>query len=464
MSSSQTDANPSEKKRKEGVLTEGNLWKAIWVMSWPLMLTTICSSLVGLTDVKVAGTLGPAQQAAVGISEQVLFLYMIFIMATGVGTTALVSRAAGAGDQPEVIRVTAQSITLSVIVGLVLTLISLIFARFGVSLFSKAPDVIAQSTAYLIVYSFYLIPFSITAIINAAFRALGDTKTPLILVGIMTTVNIIGDILTVIYKWPVPDLGVRGIALSGVLASCLGSLLAIAFVVRSPKLNESLNEIFKVNLDTLQRVVKVGIPSGLQRLAWAMSVFALFFILARGAHPTESLASWTIGMRLEGLVFMPLMALSMAVSSIVGQNLGAEQTDRAVRAGWNVAAIGVGLNCVLGTCMFVFSNALANSMSTDPNTVLYTADYLKINAFCEPFLALGMVLSGGLQGAGDTKTPMWITLFTNWILRLPLAWYLVITINMGPIGAWLAMSISCVVMGLLTAWRFQSKAWIKIQV
>jgi Na+-driven multidrug efflux pump len=169
-------------------------------------------------------------------------------------------------------------------------------------------------------------------------------------------------------------------------------------------------------------------------------------------------------MRLEVLVFMPLMALSMSVSSIVGQNLGAKQIDRAVRAGWNVTAIGVGLNCVLGTCMFVFSNQLAGAMSKDPTTMLYTADYLKINAFCEPFLALGMVLSGGLQGAGDTKTPMWITLFTNWILRLPLAWYLVITLNMGPVGAWLAMSSSCVVMGLLTAWRFQSKAWTKTHV
>lgn len=464
MSSSQTDANKTDSKNKDGILTEGSLWKAIWVMSWPLMLTTICSSLVGLTDIQVAGLLGPAQQAAVGISEQVLFLYMIFIMATGVGTTALVSRAAGAAEHEEVLRVTAQSITLSVLVGLLLTFLSLIFAHFGVSFFSKAPDVVAQSTSYLIVYSFYLIPFSITAIINAAFRALGDTKTPLILVGIMTAVNILGDYSTVVYNWPVPNLGVRGVALSGVLASCLGSLLAVGFLAKSSRLSESLIEIFNVNVEILKRVVKVGVPSGLQRLAWAMSVFALFFILARGQHPTESLASWSIGMRLEALVFMPLMALSMAVSSIVGQNLGAKQIDRAVKAGWHVAAIGVGLNCFMGTCMFVFSGPLAHGMSKDPTTILYTTDYLKINAFCEPFLALGMVLSGGLQGAGDTKTPMWITLFTNWVLRLPLAWYLVITLNMGPVGAWLAMSSSCVVMGLLTAWRFQSKAWIKTHI
>jgi putative MATE family efflux protein len=342
--------------------------------------------------------------------------------------------------------------------------LSLTFAKFGVTFFSKAPEVVAQSTDYLIVYSFYLIPFSMTAIINAAFRALGDTKTPLIIVGVMTAVNILGDILTVIYKWPIPTLGVRGIALSGVLASCLGSLMAITFLAKSPRLSNSLIAMFNPDFEVLERVVKVGVPSGLQRLAWAMSVFVLFFILARGQHPTESIASWTIGMRLEGLVFMPLMALSMAVSSIVGQNLGAKQIDRAVRAGWNVAAIGIGLNCVLATCMFVFSKELATSMSKDPSTILYTADYLKINAFCEPFLALGMVLSGGLQGAGDTKTPMWITLFTHWMLRLPMAWYFVLTLNMGPDGAWLSMSISCVVMGLLTAWRFQSKAWIKTHV
>ncbi len=463
MSRSQIDANKDRTQNNDGVLIEGSLWNAIWVMSWPLMLTTICSSLVGLADVKVAGILGSAQQAAVGISEQVLFLYMIFIMATGVGTTALVSRAFGAADHQETIRATAQSITLSVLMGLILTLGSLVFAKFGVSFFSTSPDVVSQSTSYLLVYSFYLIPFSITAIINAAFRAIGDSKTPLVIVGTMTVLNILGDYLTVVYGWPIPGLGVRGIALSGVLASCVGSLLAISFLAKS-RLRTSLSQLFPIDLTTIRRVVNIGLPSGLQRLGWALSVFVLFFILARGQHPTESIASWTIGMRLEGLVFMPLMALSMAVASIVGQNLGAKQVDRAIKAGWHVTWIGVWLNVVMGTGMFVFSDLLAHEMSKDPYTILYTSNYLRINSFCEPFLALGMVLSGGLQGAGDTRTPMWITLFCHWVLRLPLAYLLVITLNMGPNGAWISMSASCMVMGLLTAWRFQSKGWIKTEV
>jgi putative MATE family efflux protein len=453
----------SSPKNKDGVLIEGSLWNAIWVMSWPLMLTTICSSLVGLADVKVAGSLGSAQQAAVGISEQVLFLYMIFIMATGVGTTALVSRAFGAGLHTETIRDTSQSITLSVLMGILLTALSICFAKFGVSFFSTSPDVVAQSTSYLLVYSFYLIPFSITAIINAAFRAIGDSKTPLVIVGIMTTLNIIGDFLTVVYGWPVPGLGVRGIAVSGVLASCVGSLLAIGFLSRS-RLRASLSQLFPIDLQTIKRVINIGVPSGFQRLGWACSVFVLFFILAKGQHPTESIASWTIGMRLEGLVFMPLMALSMAVASIVGQNLGAKQVDRAVKAGWHVTWIGVWLNVVMGILMYVFSDTLAHEMSKDPFTILYTRNYLRINSFCEPFLALGMVLSGGLQGAGDTRTPMWITLFCHWVLRLPLAYFLVITMNMGPDGAWFSMCSSCIVMGLLTAWRFQSKGWIKTEV
>ncbi|HEY9676593.1 MAG TPA: MATE family efflux transporter [Drouetiella sp.] len=462
MSQSQVGAAQST-KNKDGILTQGSLWKAIWVMSWPLTLTTVCSSLVGLTDVKVAGTLGPAQQAAVGISEQVLFLYMVFIMATGVGTTALVSRAFGAGDHPETIRTTAQSITLSVFMGILLTILSIVFAKFGVSRFSNEPHVVAQSTAYLLVYSFYLIPFSITAIINAAFRAIGDSKTPLIIVGTMTAFNILGDYLTVIKGWPIAGLGVRGIALSGVLASCLGSLLAIGFL-STCRLKAALGNIFPADFETIKRVVKIGVPSGLQRLAWAMSVFVLFFILGRGPHATEALASWTIGMRLEGLVFMPLMALSMAVSSIVGQNLGAKQVDRAVKAGWHVTWIGVALNVGMGLGMFLLSNILANEMSQDPYTRQYTSHYLRINAFSEPFLALGMVLSGGLQGAGDTRTPMWITLFCHWVMRIPLSYLLAVNQGWGPDGVWYAMSTSCVVMGLLTAWRFQSKGWIKTEV
>jgi Na+-driven multidrug efflux pump len=169
-------------------------------------------------------------------------------------------------------------------------------------------------------------------------------------------------------------------------------------------------------------------------------------------------------MRTEGLIFMPLMALSLSVSSIVGQNLGALRYDRAIEAGWKVTWIGVALMFVMGTVLFIFASQFANFMSQDPETIKFVTEYLRINACAEPFLALGMVLGGALQGAGDTRTPMVITLICHWMIRLPLAYLLALQLHMGPSGAWSAMAISVAIMGLLTAFWFRSKKWLKTEV
>jgi MATE family multidrug resistance protein len=461
-----TSTRPTENKTEstaEDVLVTGSLWNAIWTMSWPLMLTTISSSLVGLADVQISRQLGSAAQAAVGVSEQILFMFMVFIMATGIGTTAIVARAAGAKENEEVDKATGQSLSLSISMGLILTILCLSLSGLLITNGGNAPEVANNARQYLGIYAFVLIPFSVNVIINSAFRAIGRAKLPLIIIAISTVITIAGDILTVMYNWPVPGLGIRGIALSGVTGSIVGAFVAITLLLRSP-LKACVKSIFPPSKIYALRILKVGIPSALNRLSWSLSVFVLFAILRHCDNATAALASWTIGMRVEALIFMPLFALSMAVASIVGQNLGAKQIERAVKAGWQVTFIGLGMMVVLATALFFGSDFLAHCMSTDPTTIEYTKAYLRTNAFSEPFLALAMVLSGALQGAGDTRTPMWITIVTNWFLRLPLAWFLAITLHRGPGGAWMAMASSICMNGILTTIWYRSRRWLKTTV
>ncbi|HEY9682021.1 MAG TPA: MATE family efflux transporter [Oculatellaceae cyanobacterium] len=453
----------SNEKEAEDILVTGSLWKAIWTMSWPLLLTTTSSSLVGLVDVQISRKLGSAAQAAVGVSEQILFMFMVFLMALGVGTTALVSRAAGARDSEEVDRATGQSLSLSIATGVVLTLACLAVSGFVITRSGNAPDVAEAAQKYLNIYAFMLIPVSLNVIINSAFRAIGRAKAPLVVILTSTMVTIVGDYLTVIKNWPVPGLGLRGIAASGVVGSCVAVTVALYLVLKSP-LRSSLKWMFPFSKSYSLRILRVGIPSALNRLSWSLSVFVLFAILRHCDNATCALASWTIGMRVEALIFMPLLALSLAVSSIVGQNLGAKKTDRAVKAGWQVTFIGIGMMLVLGSGLYFGADFLAHTMSQDPVTIDFTRSYLRVNALAEPFLALAMVLSGALQGAGDTRTPMWITIFTNWIVRLPVAWALAITLHLGPVGAWMAMATSICMNGTLTTIWYRSKRWIKTTV
>ena len=454
---------PQEKGALTANLATGSLMKAIWSMSWPLMVTTVSSSLVGLADMHVAGFLGSASQAAVGVSEQVLFILMIFIMSTGVGTQALVSRATGAEDQEEAARATGQSLLFAVLMGLALLVLAKLGAHKIVGLFSGSPAVADIGAHYLSIYCLYLIPFSLVNIINSAFRAIGDSRTTLIIMLVSTAINIAGDYLTVLHNWPVPGLGVEGIAWSGVVGSSLGACAAFVFLLRSP-LKSCTSYMQPFIGSVLKRLVKIGIPAALQRLGWGLSTFVIFFILRMLDHPTEALAAWTIGIRVEGLVFMPLMALGLSVAAIVGQNLGAKQEERAFKAGWHVTLIGVAMMLVSCGLLFIFSGPVSDIMTKDHATSAITASYIRYNAVAGPFLALAMVLSSALQGAGDTKTPMIISYITNWAIRLPVAYFFAITMKMGSDGAWMSMTLSVAAMGILTAMRYQSRAWLKTKV
>lgn len=444
-------------------LAEGSLLSAIWTMSWPLMITTVLSSLIGMADLHVAGFLGAPSQAAVGVSEQIIFLFLIFIMSTGVGTQALVSRATGARDENEAQLVAGQSLAFAIALGLVLLCLSTFAARPILGLFTSAEEVLELSTRYLSIYGLYLIPFSVMNIVNASFRAIGDARTPLTIMLIVTVLNIAGDYLTVLMGFPVKGLAISGIAWSGVIAASFGAVLAILQLMRSP-LRPALKKAWPPEKNSLGRILNIGIPSAFQRLAWGLSTFVVFFILSRCPEPTPALAAWTIGMRIEGLLFMPLMALGLGVASIVGQNLGAKQPERAVKAGWQVSIFGVGLMVVLGAMLYFFASQLSAVMTRDPSTIAYTSSYIKFNAMASPLLALGMILSSALQGAGDTRTPMWITYFTNWVLRLPLAWALAINSSMGPTGVWIAMGASSSIMGVITALYFNSKKWLSLRI
>lgn len=444
-------------------LIQGNLWRAIWIMSWPLLITTVASSIVGVVDVHVAGCLGPIAQAAVGLSEHAIFLFMVILLSIGVGTTAIVSREFGAAELKAAHNATAQSLSLAFITGLVLSGSALVAAKYLLPFFTQSPAVIEKGTDFLTIYGLYLIPFSIVCTCNAALRAIGDAKTTLLIVLGEVVLNIAGNYLTVLYSWPVPGLGIRGLAWAAIVGASVAAVLALYMLSRSA-LGPSFDYLARIDWSIHKRILTIGLPTAVHRVSWAASILVLFFILSMVKEPTAALASWTIGVRLEGLVFMPLMALSLAVSSIVGQNLGAGLEQRAIRAGWNVTLVGVIMMLILSFAMYFGADWLARLMTRDLRTIAFTASYLRINALAEPFLAVNMIISGALQGAGDTKLPMLISMFSNWIVRLPLCWYLAIKLDMGVDGVWYSMIISILVFAVMVTVRYQSGQWIKTKV
>jgi putative MATE family efflux protein len=458
---SAADQIKSSSNKEEAVLVEGSLWHAIWIMSWPLLLLMVSNAIVGVVDVQVAQSFGASAQAAVGIADQIVFLFIAAALAASVGTNALVSRALGAQDIDKAVRTHGQALLFALLIGALLTVCALLFSGNLMQFFSPDTAVSVLAKPYLIIYALYFVPFCFLCIINAGFRAAGDARTPLLVVLVMTFINVAGD-YWVVYG-PMRYLGIKGLAIAGFIASIIGAAVA-AYRLSKSVLKNSVKNLLPANYDILTKLINISTPAALQRITWTLSVFVLFFTLKHCPNPTAALAAWAIGMRVEAFLYMPMFALGQAVSSIVGQNLGAKEIERAFKAGWNVSWLGFAIMLVCGTMLFIGAPALASVMTNDPATHNYTTAYLRICAVAQPLQAMAMIFNGALQGAGDTRIPMWITIAMHWIIRQPLAWLLAITYSLGPNGVWIAMSLSTCGSGLLNFWRFQSRAWEKLKL
>lgn len=446
---------------KDAVLVSGSLWHAIWIMSWPLLLLMLSNAVVGVVDVSLAQIFGASSQAAVGVADQIVFLFVALILSISIGTNALVSRALGAREVGLAMITQGQSLLLSGLLGIFLASSSLLLSGNLMHLFVPDLYVAALAKPYLSIYALYFIPFSFLCIVNAGFRADGDARTPLLVVLTMTVINVIGDFWFVYGPWH--GLGIRGLACAGLIASISGALIA-CYKLNHSHLKDSMHKLWPANYSILLKLIKISVPAALQRMAWNFSVFALFYTLRHCPQPTAAIAAWTIGIRVESFLFMPMFALGQAVSSIVGQNLGAKEDERAFRAGWNVSWLGFWAMLICGILLFIFAPRLAAVMTADHYAIAYTTSYLQICALAQPLQAMAMIFNGALQGAGDTRVPMWITIATHWLIRQPLAWLLAITCVLGPKGVWIAMALSSAASGLFNFWRYQSRAWERLRV
>lgn len=455
-SSIETENAESTKGR---TLTHGSLKLGMWKIAWPLLLTTLCISLTDFVHVQVAGYLSVASQAAVGICDQITMICIILIDSIAIGTTAVISRSYGSRQSSDTETTTAQSLWLAAVMGITLAVLVTLFARVFIPACTICPttgSINSEGQVYITIAALYLVPFSFISSITAIFRGIGNSCIQLQTIALLTILDIIGNYLLVVVGWPVKDLGITGIAYASLAASTVAALYAVARLCWSP-LRSSFSKLALLPSKATRQILAIGLPSSMQEIAWASSAIVLFWILSKCPKPTDALAAWAIGPRIEAFVYLPLSALAIAVMVTVGQNLGANRVARAWSASRNVSLIGTGGMVVAATALFIFAEPLGRATTEDPKAALLIASYLRFNAIAEPFVALENILGGSLQALDDTKFPLMVGFLCNWIIRLPLAYALAITAGYGPAGVWISMMVTDIISGALITLRFRSR-------
>ena len=451
------------------ILSRRELHGSVWQLAWPSVLTMLLQTFNSLMDAFFVGHLpnGAQALAATGVGGGIQFLLISVSMGVSVGATALVARFTGAEDHPAAVRATGQALTLGILLGAVFGLLT--YAARGSIIgwlldSGKSPEAARLCVQFVSITLIATIPLFLINVAQAAFRGVGDTRTPLRITGIVIAVHITLNALLIYGRFGFPALGVAGAGVALTTSLFVGAILFV-YALRRSALTESFQrENLALDLDWSKRILRVGIPAAIQGLLRALSMMVFTGMLARAAEGASGVAALQIGIRAEALAFMPAFGYSVAASALVGQNLGAKDAERAERSGWAATGQAIAVMVCMAFVFFAFADPIARAFTSDPTAQRLGSDYLRINAPCEPFLGLGMALTGALQGAGETLFPTVTTLVTMWAIRLPIAYYLMFTRGFNARGAWISMCFSTVIYAVLIALWFRSGHWKRRRV
>jgi MATE family multidrug resistance protein len=431
-------------------------------LALPAMGEQLLSMMVGIVDTFLVGHLGAAPLAAVGLANQWVFMATMLFGAIATGSTALIARFIGAREPDQANEVLRQSILLGALIGLIATLLGLSLAQQAVTLLGAEEDVIGLGTSYLRVVSSIFFFSTLMFIGNASLRGAGDTKTPLLVMLVVNGVNIVVAWTAINGPFGLPQLGVVGSALGASTGRLVGGLLVIGILLRGRANIRLKLANLRPDWALIRRILRVGLPSGLEQLLFRTGHMVFARILAELG--TVAYAANQVAMNGWSLSFMPGFGFALAATTLVGQSLGAEDPEGAQRRGYTAYRMGAALMATVGLAFLLFPAQIVGFFTNDPQIIAIGTMPLRMVGLIQPLLAASMVFSGGLRGAGDTRWPMVITGGSIWLVRLPLAYLFALLLDWGLPGAWTALALDLSLRGLLNFLRFRGGRWKAVKV
>ena len=427
-------------------------------LSLPAALNSLLDMLQVITDLIMVGRLSAFAVAAVGLGLQSLMFIFAILTVLNVGTSALLSRFVGGGYFKRA------SIGLSTLLGFafVLSLPAMglwyFFASSIYRWFGTAPEVAALGADYVQMLT-WMMPFVFMKLVFvSALNAAGDTKTPMKVKLVSIILNVVLNYLLIFGKYGFPELGVLGAAVGTVIVNIVEFSVYVALYLKE-KTPYTPMRYYSKNL--LQRALKVGIPASVER-ALTFGSFMLFTAII-AHYGTEALAGYQVGLRVEGLAFMPGIGFTIAAMALMGQGLGAKRPEQSKEDVLLVLKYASGFMFLLSFFMIFMPEKIVWLFTNDPGTIEEASLYLRVVGFSQIPLAFNFVLSGALRGAGDTKRTLKINLVSLWAVRIIpgflLSWYF-----HNILLVYLAMISDTFVKAVWLWIVFEKGAWQKIRV
>ena len=394
-------------------MTEGNIWKLLIVFSIPLILGNLLQQMYNTADSIIVGNfVGSNGLAAVGSGTALINLIIAFSQGAAVGAGVIVSQSLGTRDKQKTKLAVHTAMCIAIILGVILSAIGVIFSR-DLLIWMKTPkSVLKDSVLYLQIYCggliFNVIYNMATGILNAA----GNSKRPLIYLAIASVTNIILDLVFIkALKW-----GVKGAAIATDISQALSCVLAVGYLLRVNSDYKLIIKELKIHGNTAKQIIRVGLPTAIQNMVISFSnVLVQSSVNSYGA---TAMAGYAAYLKIDGFNILPVLSISMAVTTFTGQNVGAKKPDRIKKGMWNALIMGVVYTVIIGVVILLTSHTVLGLFTKDNEVITY--GQLAMKYFCPFYFLLSIlnILAGTVRGAGKGVPPMLILLFSMCIFRI----------------------------------------------
>ncbi len=439
-----------------------DLVHTIWALAWPVIITFLLESLVGLIDTLMVGRLGAAAVAAVGVGAQVLSAVSVAMTAVGTGTLALVARHIGAQQCGDAEQVLWQSILAAFGLSIACIVPVVAYAPAIVRAFGVTPEVAGLGAAFVRLVMLSIPQSAVLFVIGSALRAAGDTRTPLIIGFTVNVINIVANYVLIFGKLGLPALGVRGSAAATVLAFTTGAVLGLILLARGRLVLHIRLQRLRPQGRIIRRVLSIGYPAAGEQILMQIGFF--FYLVFAARYGTSAVAAYFIGVRILAMSFLPGYGFAAAAAALVGQNLGAHNLDLAERSGWESNRLAIYLMSACGLTILLAARPIAALFVDDAEVVAHTVSFIRTLAVAQPFMAIDFTIGGALRGAGDTRFPLLAVFVGFYGCRLAFAYVAAMVLHLSLPWVWFALMGDYLARASLKSWRFRSGRWKHIAV
>lgn len=434
-------------------MTVGSPWKKILAFSIPLLIGNVVQQTYNAVDAMVVGKyVGDNALAAVGTTMPLLNLLIVLFVGISSGVSIMVSQYFGAKKREELSVTIGNCISMTAIASLILVVLTPFVAEPLLRLLSVPDSILAWSTDYLKIWLYGSIGFAYFNILSGVLRGMGDSTTPLLYLIVSALLNVVLDLYFVI----VLDAGVAGVAIATVISQVVSAILSLLKLLRMKDVFELKPRYLQLHNDYFTRIVRLGLPTGATQAIFSMAMLVVQSLI--NGFGEFYIAASLVVMRVDGFIMMPNMSFGIAMTTYTGQNIGAKRMDRVLEGKKQGLRLAIGTSLILTLVIVVFGRSLMRLFSDTPELIQYGMRMLLLLVPGYIAMSVTQTLSGVMRGAGDTLTPMYVSIITAVVIRISLAYGLVYW-TQRPESIFISLVSSWVAGGIINEWVFRKGSW-----